>query len=200
MVLKMDNENEDFSETLNKYLVKKLKNRDYDRYKIDAIEDIVGTIKGSAEFLNMIPIEDREKACRTLNIWIEDYISSNYFNQLFNVMFTKPNQPSREIKKDLKTITTFETLIKDKIDIDFLKLSNKTKVQEVEDLLKIINDLKNDLETKELDIFNRYKYYEYETIPKTDLSHIIDMIKEDHNIKITTLEKKELIDNLTRLN
>ena len=191
----LDDVTESEKEEISKEIIKALsKESNFKAYRRTTIRDIIDCFEIYGGFLNNIKTEDREKSCRSLDIWISEYIYSKYLNELYEVLHPKKTEPSKEIKKDLKIIEHFEKMIKNKIDLYSLKTTNYSN--DIENLFNTIDKLKDDLISKSFFIFSKYKYYQFELTPKKEFESILRIIIKDYDLKNTSLPAKQLKDSL----
>jgi len=178
---------------------------------IEIYESVLYNFELHGDFLNCIPIADRENIISTkILTWINNYTSNN-INREVNRLLPITKEASKEIKKNIGIIEKFEDMINDNFSFleETIKRNNEFNIPNEADKINTINaikillsttdDLKQDLSKKEFKIFSKYKYYPLEITTKSNLSNILDDIINQFNIKGHNPHKKQLIDNIITL-
>lgn len=163
------------------------------------------------EFLDIIPIHDREKVISTdILTWMINY-SQNDVNRELNRLTPHTKPAYRERNKIIKTIEDFESMILD--NFSYLEVSInlnrefdlKSKAKDINNLAAIkkllatTETLKNDLSKEEYKIFPKNKFLPLDRTPKDALEEILKKLIDDYNIKGYTDHLTPLITSITTL-
>jgi hypothetical protein len=208
--------NETFAETLQMILnnhrvdMELVFGNEKDLFK-EILESVIYNFEIYGDFLNTIPLEDRENIISTkILTWIYNY-ASNDVNREINRLMPISKEASKEIKKNISIIEKFENMIHDNFSYlentidrnNKFNIPNKSQsintMNSIKILLSTTKDLKHDLSSKNFNIFSKYKYYPLEITTKTNLSNILDELIDTYNIKGHNPHKKSLIDNIVTL-
>jgi len=164
---------------------------------------IIETFEIYGDFLNKIIIENIEdfeddQDLKNLFLWILAYSRNWQIKEIYNIK----NEPSKAIKKDLKTIRSFEEMILNRFN-NILK--SKTSAKEhphhkilIDRLLKSIKELHDDLDHKNFEIFSKESYYPPIPTTKEELKDILYTIVKKYNIVGASNSIKQLVDNIPK--
>nr|BDD47925.1 hypothetical protein 13 [Campylobacterota bacterium] len=209
-------ENETFAETIERVLC----NFHYDpiigfgntkNFFDDIYISVINSFTEHGNFLNVIPINDRERIISDdILTWMIRY-SENDVNMQLNRLCPHKGAADRKRNKIIKTIKDFEEMILDnfsylEVSINLNKefdLENDGKdiknFEAIKRLLATTETLKNDLAKGEYKIFPKNNFLPFDRVPKTELTTIIDKLIKDYNIKGYSLHKDPLINTIITL-
>ena len=202
--------NETFAETLKKAL----DNYDhkeivFEEYVLKIHENIIYCFEVYGDFLNCIPIYDREQIIyNNILVWIN---TSNSMLKEINRLVPIVKEAPKEIKKNIGIIERFENMLLDNFSQleEAINLNNEfnipndpqrvKNIEAIKVLLKTTNALKDDLENEDFKIFPKHKYRAYDQVPKEELTKILKNLIKKYKIKNHSPHKKHLIDNIVTL-
>lgn len=204
--------NESFAETLKKAL----DNYDhkeivFDEYILGIYESVLYSFETYGDFLNCIPLGDREKIIYNKILpWVSSYASNSLLKQI-NRLSPITKEAVKEIDKNIGIIDRFENMIQENFSpiAETINLNNEfnipndpqsvKNIEVVKVLLKTTNILKDDLISKDFKIFPKYKYRAYDRISKKGLEVILNNLVTTYRIKGASVDKKDLKDNIITL-
>lgn len=142
-------------------------------------------------FLNKIPLEERESACLDILAWMKKY----YRGKIYTRKTLTKDKPNKAIKPYITKLNNVETMLE-----EFLpKVKTQTNqngttftdysgmmAKDTKSLLaayELIKKLKMDMETKTFNIFPKEFFYDSDTTTKEELGAILRSLVKKHNLK-----------------
>lgn len=199
--------NESFAKTLRKALEDEISYVILEE-SLEIRESVFNSFEMYGDFLNCIPLEDREPIIyNNIFPWLIRY-SSNPLTETFNRRLPLQKEAPKEIKKNIGIIEKFEKMLLENFSPlqETIELNNALNVpnenqkiktiEAIKTLLKTTGSLKDDLKNKDFKIFPKYKYYPYDLETKKELQTILLNLIDTYDIKAAKDYVKYILTNI----
>ncbi len=189
--------NETFAETLKRVLDKcdYKETAIFTNGELEVYEKVFFSFKAYGDFLNCIPIEEREIIIyNDIHPWLLRYAANDFINTLNRLQPIK-KEAKKEIRKNINIIEKFENMLSDNFSPmeETIKLNNSLNIpnnkqdlktiEVIKTLLSTTNHLKDDLSNGDFKIFPKHIYYAYDPEYKQNLTKILHSIVDKYKIK-----------------